>query len=187
MTTQLQNQDPTNPTDTTAFTQEMIGLASLEQQVNTNTDLSSVLSSLGSFSTSSSVSYLGKSVVATGSTEPLTSAGGTAEWQYTLGTTAASTTLSITNSSGDTVWTGSGDTSSGTHTLSWNGTDTSGDAAAAGDYTLTVASTDSSGSTVSTTTSIVGTVTGVDNSSSSTVLYVGDVSVALDSVTGFSE
>ena len=186
LTTQLKNQDPTNPTDTTAFTQEMIGLASLEQQVNTNTDLAEMQSSLSTLTTTNGVGYLGKTVVATGSTEPLTSAGGTAEWKYTLGSTSATTKLSITNSSGSTVWSGTGDTATGTHTLSWNGTDSSGSTANAGDYTLTVAATDGSGNTVTTTTSIVGTVTGVDTSSGSTVLSLGDVNVALSNVTGFS-
>jgi len=185
LTTQLKNQDPLNPTDTTAFTQEMIGLASLEQQVDTNTDLTSIQSSLDTLTSTNGVAYIGKTVVATGDTEQMSS-GGTGTWHYDLASTAKSTSLTITNSSGTTVWSGSGDTASGSHTLSWDGTDSSGDAVSTGDYTLTVTAKDSSGSTVTTTTSIVGTVTGVDSSSGSTVLTVGDVSVALSKVTGFS-
>lgn len=185
LTTQLKNQDPLNPTDTTAFTQEMIGLASLEQQVDTNTALSTVNSSLDTITSTNGVAYIGKTVVATGDTEQVSS-GGTGTWHYDLASTAKSTSLSITNSSGTTVWTGSGDTTSGEHTLSWNGEDSSGSALATGDYTLTVNALDSSGNTVTTTTSIIGAVTGVDSSSGSTVLTLGDVSVALSKVTGFS-
>ena len=185
LTTQLQNQDPLNPTDTTSFTQEMIGLASVEQQVDTNTDLTGIQSSLSTLTSTNGVGYIGKTVVATGDTENVTS-GGTGTWQYDLGTTAKSTSLSITNSSGTTVWTGSGDTASGNHTLSWNGTDSSGNPVSTGDYTLTVNALDSSSNAVSTTTSIVGAVNGVDSSSGSTILTVGDVSVPLSNVTGFS-
>lgn len=185
LTTQLKNQDPLNPTDTTAFTQEMIGLAGVEQQVTTNTDLSKVQSSLDTLTSSNGVAYIGKTVVATGDTEKVAS-GSTGTWQYDLGSTAKSTTLSITNSSGTTVWTGSGDTTSGNHTLSWDGKDTSGNAVSTGDYTLTVNALDSSSKAVTTTTSIVGAVTGVDSSSGSTILTVGDVNVSLSNVTGFS-
>ena len=185
LTTQLKNQDPLNPTDTTAFTQEMIGLASVEQQVTTNSDLSKLQSSLDTLTSTNGVAYIGKTVVATGDTEKVAS-GSTGTWQYDLGTTAKSTTLSITNSSGTTVWTGSGDTASGNHTLSWDGKDSSGNAVSTGDYTLTVNALDSSSSAVSSTTSIVGAVTGVDSSSGSTILTVGDVSVSLSNVTGFS-
>ena len=185
LTTQLKNQDPLNPTDTTAFTQEMIGLASVEQQVNTNTDLTGIQSSLSTLTSTNGVAYIGKTVVATGNTENVAS-GGTGTWQYDLGTTAKSNTLSITNSSGTTVWTGSGDTASGNHTLSWDGKDSSGNAVSTGDYTLTVNALDSSSNAVSTTTSIVGAVNGVDTSSGSTILTVGDVNVPLSNVTGFS-
>jgi len=185
LTTQLKNQDPLNPTDTTAFTQEMIGLASLEQQVTTNSDLSSIQSSLSSLSATNGVGYIGKTIVASGSTEPLSSSG-TTKWQYDLNEASASTTLTATNSSGETVYSTSGATTSGNHTLSWDGTDNSGNAVSSGDYTLTVKALDSSGNTITTSTSIVGTVTGVDTSSGSTVLSVGDVSVSLSKVTGFS-
>lgn len=185
LTTQLKNQDPTNPTDTTSFTQEMIGLASLEQQVATNTDLSNVQSSLDTLTSTNGVGYLGKTVVATGDTEPLAS-GGSATWKYSLDSASSTTTLKVTNSSGTTVWTGTGATTSGSHSVTWDGTDSSGSAVAAGDYTMTVTATDSTGNAVTTSTSIVGTVTGVDSSSGSTVLNIGDVSVALSNVTGFS-
>jgi len=185
LTTQLKNQDPLNPTDTTAFTQEMIGLASLEQQVDTNTDLTKVQSSLDTLTSTNGVAYIGKTVVATGDTEQVSS-GGTGTWKYDLGTTSKSTTLTITNSSGTTVWSGTGDTASGSHTLSWDGKDSSGSTVSTGDYTLTVNALDSSGNAVTSTTSIVGAVTGVDSSSGSTVLTVGDVDVALSKVSGFS-
>src|SRR5208282_4077239 len=40
---QLKNQDPTNPTDPTQFVSQLASFSSVEQQVNTNTMLSSLL------------------------------------------------------------------------------------------------------------------------------------------------
>lgn len=40
---QLQNQDPTNPTDPTQFVSQLASFSSVEQQVNTNSKLNSLL------------------------------------------------------------------------------------------------------------------------------------------------
>ncbi|MGO9546975.1 MAG: flagellar hook assembly protein FlgD [Rhodomicrobium sp.] len=40
---QLQNQDPTNPTDPTQFVSQLASFSSVEQQVNTNSKLDSLL------------------------------------------------------------------------------------------------------------------------------------------------
>jgi flagellar basal-body rod modification protein FlgD len=39
LTTQLQNQDPLNPTDPNQFTQEMVEYGALSQQIDTNAKL----------------------------------------------------------------------------------------------------------------------------------------------------
>ena len=41
--TQLQNQDPTSPMDTNAFTTELVQFSSVEQQINTNTSLTQLI------------------------------------------------------------------------------------------------------------------------------------------------
>ncbi len=43
LTTQLQNQDPLNPTDPNQFTQEMVQYGALSQQIDTNATLSQIL------------------------------------------------------------------------------------------------------------------------------------------------
>ena len=44
LTTQLQNQDPLSPLDTNQFTQQLVEFASVEQQVNMNTNLQTLIS-----------------------------------------------------------------------------------------------------------------------------------------------
>lgn len=46
LTTELQYQDPLDPTDTSTFTQELISLTGVEQQESTNSYLSSMSTTL---------------------------------------------------------------------------------------------------------------------------------------------
>lgn len=51
LTTQLQNQDPLNPTDPNQFTQEMVEYGALSQQIDTNSKLDSLSSTMSSILT----------------------------------------------------------------------------------------------------------------------------------------
>ncbi|WP_374569813.1 flagellar hook capping FlgD N-terminal domain-containing protein [Phenylobacterium sp.] len=48
--TQLQNQNPLDPTDPSEFTSQIVSYASLEQQLNTNSYLSSMTDTMSSMS-----------------------------------------------------------------------------------------------------------------------------------------
>ncbi|MBP2230958.1 flagellar basal-body rod modification protein FlgD [Azospirillum agricola] len=182
---QLEVQDPTDPVDASEYTSQLVQLASLEQQMSIGDkldDLTTAVSALGTGS--SAIGYLGRTVEAEGDTTALQD--GSAEWEYDLDSTASKVTLTVTDSSGKTVYTTSGETSSGTHALSWDGTGSNGSSYTSGTYTLAVTAFDSSGSAVGATTRIKGTVTGVDSSSGSAVLDVGGVSVSADDVLAIS-
>ncbi len=184
LTTQLQHQDPLDPTNTDQFTSEMIQLSGVEQELQTNQTLASMATDLNTITAANGLGYVGKTVTATGSTVPLQN--GSANWTYTLANSAQNVTLTVKDSSGNTVWSGSGDASSGQHSFSWNGTTSSGTTVTSGDYTLNVAATDASGNPVTTTTDIVGTVTGVDTSTGTTNLQIGDVTVPVSDVTNLT-
>lgn len=182
--TQLENQSPLDPMDAQTFTSQLVQYAGVEQQIQVNDKLDSVLSKLDSFSFSSGVGYLGHAVEASGDTLSVDSSGSVGgSWKYTLPSEASSVTLTVTNSDGTVVWSGSGDTASGSHTLTWDGKDSNGYAVAAGDYTLSVSATSSSGSSITASTAITGTVTGVDSSSGSTVFEIGATEVSMSDVT----
>ena len=184
LTTQLQNQDPLDPTNTDTFTQELISLSGVEQQLQTNSTLSSMSTDLSAISQANGLGYVGKTVTATGSTAPLQN--GQAEWDYTLNSTASSVTLTVLDSGGNTVYSTSGDTTSGQHSFSWNGQTSGGTTETSGDYTLQVTATDGSGEPITTSTSIVGQVTGVDTSTGSTELLLGDIQVPVSNVTAIN-
>lgn len=51
LTTQLQNQNPLNPTDPNQFTSEMVQYASLSEQIDTNSKLDTINTSMSSILT----------------------------------------------------------------------------------------------------------------------------------------
>ena len=44
LTTQLKNQDPTSPMDSNAFTQQLVMYSQVEQQIDTNSNLKTLIS-----------------------------------------------------------------------------------------------------------------------------------------------
>jgi flagellar basal-body rod modification protein FlgD len=181
LTTQLQHQDPLDPTNTDTFTQELIQLSGVEQQLQTNATLSSMSTDLTALTQANGLGYVGKTITATGATSPIQS--GEAQWDYTLNSTAANVTLQVQDSSGNTVYSTSGNPASGEHSFSWNGQTSGGSTASSGDYTLVVSAVDGSGNAVTTSTSMIGQVTGVNTTTGTTELMVGDITVPVSNVT----
>src|SRR6201992_4363547 len=80
LTSQLKNQDPTSPMDTNQFTQQLVEYSQVEQQIDTNTNLQSLITQGASQNASYATSYLGKNVTVTGGQGALTD--GKASWTY---------------------------------------------------------------------------------------------------------
>jgi len=180
LTTQLQNQDPLNPMDSNQFTQQLVEFSQVEQQINTNTNLSSLISLTEGNAGSAAVSYLGKDVTITNGNAALIS--GETSWNYNLGAAAQATQLTVTNSSGQVVYTGSGDTAAGSNTFSWNGEDNNGNQLPDGTYTLAVSATDSSGNPIQSSVSSTGVVSEVSFQNGLPVLMIGTMAVPISQV-----
>lgn len=182
--TELQTQNPLDPTDTTEFIAQLTSYSQLEQAINTNDKLDAVLTAFDGLSLSNGVGYIGHSVEADTDTLSVADDGSVgASWKYSLDDSATSVTLSVVDASGNTVWSGAGEAGSGSHELAWDGTDSSGNAVPAGDYTLKVSATDAGGNDVDSLIAIKGQVTAVDSSDGTTVLELGDTQVEMSSVT----
>jgi flagellar basal-body rod modification protein FlgD len=182
LTTQLQNQDPTNPMDSNQFTQQLVQFSQVEQQINTNTNLQTLINQGNQGIGAYAVSYLGKAVTVSNGQTPLAS--GQAIWAYNLGTTAANTQLTVTDKSGNVVYTGAGATASGAHVFSWNGKNNNGTQMPDGAYKLTVTAKAADGSAVSNSVTSTGVVSEVDMTSNPPVLMVGTMPVALSDIAG---
>src|SRR6201988_4033736 len=73
LTTQLQNQDPLSPLDTNQFTQQLVEFASVQQQVDMNTNMQTLISLQQSSEASSAMQMVGANVTLNGTTASLTS------------------------------------------------------------------------------------------------------------------
>jgi flagellar basal-body rod modification protein FlgD len=180
LTTQLQNQDPTSPMDSNQFTEELVQFSQVEQQINTNSNLQTLINQGQSASGAYAMSYLGHDVTISNGEGALTN--GEANWNYTLGANAAVSTLSVTDSSGNTVYTASGNTAAGSYPFSWNGENASGTQLPDGTYTLTVSAQDSTGAAVTTGVTSTGVVNEVNLSGAAPTLMIGAMSVPLTAV-----
>src|ERR1700737_2335603 len=97
LTTQLQHQDPLSPLDANQFTQELVQFSSVEQQIQTNASLKTLISLQQSQQVTAALSFLGHTVVVNGSVAQLT--GGKAEWSYTANKPGIAT-INISDSTG---------------------------------------------------------------------------------------
>ncbi len=185
LTTQLKNQDPTSPLDTNSFTQQLVALTGVQQQLLSNQLLQTIAnSSTAGGGVAGAVGLIGKTATAASSASTLS--GGNADWTYTLPSDAAAATLTISDSSGRAVWSGAASAlTAGDHPFTWNGKDVSGvQRPDGGTYSLSVAAADSTGAQIAGAVSITGPVSSVAQSGGVTTVKIGATSVPLTSITG---
>ncbi len=180
LTTQLQNQDPTSPMDSTQFTQQLVEYSMVEQQIDSNANLQTLISLQEGGAGAASTSYLGKTITIGNGNAALIN--GQTSWNYNLASQASNVTLTVTDSNGNTVYTGPGTTNSGSNTFDWNGQDNNGNQLPDGTYTLAVNATDASGNAITSTVTSQGVVSEINFQNGAPVLMVGPMQVQLSQV-----
>lgn len=182
LTTQLQNQDPLDPLDTNSFTQELVEFSSVEQQIDMNTNMQTLISLQQATTDVSALQLVGSTVTVSGSGATLSNATGSpATW--TLNSPAAATAnVTITNSSGQTVFNGTTSLNAGTQTYSWSGKGSNGVTWPDGTYTLAISATGANGQPVSVSSQVQGVVTAVNTSANPPTLTVGGQSVPMSQI-----
>jgi flagellar basal-body rod modification protein FlgD len=180
LTTQLKNQDPTSPMDSNQFTQQLVMYSQVEQQISTNDNLKTLISQGTSNAASMTTGYLGKKVSITNGNASLTN--GSATWTYNLKTAAATNQLLISDANGKAVYTGTGQTSAGNSSFTWDGKDNNGNQLPDGTYKLTVTAADTSGNNITSTVASAGTVTQIDMTGATPQLIVGNMEVGLGDI-----
>lgn len=187
LTTQLQNQDPLSPMDSTEFTNQLVGFSQVEQQINSNQKLEQLLGlQLASASTVSlgyvgmDVNFIGNETYFDGTHEP--------EIFYVLDETAAQSTIRITNSSGETVRTLNAEGNAGQHNITWDGKDDNGTTVPEGEYRIIVDALDSDGNAINTSTAVPGYVQGIEAKNGVTYLRLqGDTLISVNAVLSATE
>src|ERR1700724_3800679 len=82
LTTQLKNQNPLSPLDTNQFTQQLVQFAGVQQQLNTNDSLATLISLQQTAQSTQALGFVGKTAVVSGSTAALTKS--SASWDLSL-------------------------------------------------------------------------------------------------------
>jgi len=181
LTTQLSHQDPLSPMDSTQFTNQLVQYSSVEQEININSNLEKMLTTNNSVSMASAVGYIGTTVTGVASSLPLQD--GSSQFSYTTPSGANKVTAILSDSSGNIVRAMSLDSSTGTHTTTWDGTDSYGSQLKDGAYSVKLTATLSDGSTQDMDASVWGKVTSIGMDSSSQVqLFMGNVNLPLKDV-----
>lgn len=185
LTTQLQNQDPTNPMSSDQFTQQLVQMSAVEQSIQTNSNLETLITAYSIQNASLSVSLLGKEVTGAGTGALLSD--GSAKWDFTLAGDAPDTTLQVLNSDGATVYTQEKDATKGAGKFTWDGKDNKGSEQPDGPYFLRVTANRADGSPVAVDTKTTGIVTAIDLSSTDPLLTINGTQIRYSQVTGVKE
>jgi flagellar basal-body rod modification protein FlgD len=186
LTTQLQNQDPLDPMDTTQFTQQLVEFASVEQQIDMNTNMQTLISDQQTTQATSALGLVGSTVTLSGSSATLSNATGSpATWSLTT-TSPATANVTITSSAGTTAYTGTMALNAGTQSYSWNGQGNNGQTWPDGTYTIAINATGANGQTVNVSTQTQGTVSGVNLSQNPITLVISGQNVPISSITSIS-
>src|SRR6201991_2395379 len=158
LTTQLQNQNPLDPLDTNQFTQQLVQFAGVEQQLKSNDQLKSLVALEQSAQATQALIYVGNIVAVDGSTQQFD---GAATWNLKADKDTAAT-ITITNSTGQTVYSGNFSLKEGNASFVWDGKGNDGTQWPAGAYKMTATGKDSTGKNVAIATEIQGVVDSVD-------------------------
>ncbi len=150
--TQLENQDPLNPTANEEFVAQLAQFSSLEQATQTTSLLENLIAQGAERGRLDAVGLIGHQVLATGNTLEVD---GTGEGNlvYQLAGEISSGTISITDLKGNLVRTLTVETQgAGQHTLEWDGLDDDGQPVPSGVYQFSVNPINADGASVGVTT-----------------------------------
>lgn len=184
LTTQLQNQNPLDPLDTNQFTQQLVEFAGVQEQLNTNDSLSTLVTLQQTAQSTQALTFVGKTAVVKGNTAALTNSSAT--WNLNVPNNS-NVNLTITNSTGQTVYTTTVPMSAGNQAFTWKGQGSDGTQWPDGQYTLSATATDSSGSPVAVATQIQGVVSSVDLTQSPPLLTINGQSYTVNQIESIAD
>lgn len=186
LTTQLKNQDPLSPMDSTEFTNQLVQFSNVEQNIHTNEHLEDMINLSQTNLMMSSVGYIGKNVEMNSNEFPLQD--GEAKFRYTLDNSAEMCTIAVTDDSGKIVHSIVGNTDVGDYLYEWDGKDSQGEQLPDGQYKLSITALSlQEGQTVNTTITSFGRVNSITNDENSTLLGFGDMTVDVGKVISVCE
>lgn len=183
LTTQLKNQDPTSPMETNEFTQELIGFSQVQQQVESNTNLSKLLEATKASNVNNSIGYINQLIQAETDKINLKVGKAIPEAEYELPKNAKTSVINIVDSTGTVVKSFNGNLAAGKHKLTWDGKNNQGDTVQAGTYKIQITAVDADGKDITgIKTNVTDYVSQVDFANGQATLYFGDVAITTDKI-----
>ncbi len=181
LTVQLQNQDPLSPMDTTEFTNQLVAFTGVEQQINTNQKLDSLVALELSSALGESLQYIGKEVTYI---SPEFNFDGVkpVEIKYALNGDAVFAKIRIKDEAGEIIFEEDIDRSTGRQEFTWDGTTTNGDIAEPGTYEVIIDALDIDDQAVSSTIVVSGTVRGIETQNGGLFVLVGERAISLGNI-----
>ncbi len=181
LTVQLQNQDPLSPMDSTEFTNQLVAFTGVEQQINTNQKLDSLVAlNLGN-SFSSALSYVGKDVSYL-SSESYFDGETPVDISYSIDGVSVDTTINILDEEGNLVFSQQVSDDDNVESFQWDGRDENGVLQPVGTYSVRVDALDSGNQALATSTVVSGRVTGIESQNGSNFLLIGERAVSIGNV-----
>jgi flagellar basal-body rod modification protein FlgD len=180
LTVQLQNQDPTKPLETDQLTSQIAQLSSVEQSVNTNKNLETMITLYSQSQYAGMVGYMDKMVEAPGNFGTLS--GGKAPFVYNLEAEADKVDIVVTDMDGNTVRNLSGTKLAGRNQITWDGKNNSGDVMKDGSYQIKVTAKSANGDAITAIPSTIGKVTSIETIDNINYLALGDILVPISQV-----
>ncbi len=180
LTTQLQNQDPTNAMDPTEMTNQLVSFAQVEQQISMNTNLTSLISLQQTQALTTADTLVGKTVELSGTTLPLQ--GGSAQVKLPVAGTATAAQVQVVDNNGTALRTQVIQLGKAPTTWTWDGTTDAGTQLPDGAYTYNVTGIGPSGAALPLTATALATATGVQRQNSVLNLMFGTTGLGMDKV-----
>lgn len=181
LTAQLKTQDPLSPMDAEQFTSQLVQFSAVEQAIQTNSKLETLVSLMQTTQHTAALGYVGATVELDNSSIHLPF-GGEAQVSYELPATAQTVKITIVDSAGATVRELAGPTGAGPQGVAWDGLDDSRTSSAAGTYGVRIEALDAAGKPLAVSLTTTGKVDALLQGSDGLVLSVGGRSYPLEAV-----
>jgi flagellar basal-body rod modification protein FlgD len=187
LTTQLKNQDPLKPMDSTEFTTQLVQFTGVEQQINANKSLDKILAQGQSNQSLQAASFIDRAVEAKGNGLTLGTNGDPSDFAFELSAQATTATAAIKDADGNIIRSFSVPVAKGRNIGTWDGKTTSGMTAQPGFYTYSVSARDAKGQPIQAVQKQIGVVTDVAIDDTGTYLNLNGQKVAINDVTRVSK
>jgi flagellar basal-body rod modification protein FlgD len=182
LVTQLQYQDPLNPTENEEFVAQLAQFSQVEQLTTANDSLETLYTAMASMNNASMTQLLGKDVLAQGNTFKY-EGNGDQGIHYDAKGSATSASVTVMNEEGRVVYSGEiGGLDAGRGSWVWDGRTIGGGTAPEGEYSFAITARDRNGDTVDVMELVRGEIDGMSFETGSPVPSIKGVDIDLGDV-----